>query len=289
MALALAVQPGCAQTADVTVGGVSFKACSGQYAGVSLPYREARINLDAGQRGALVLYLHGGSDKGNDNLKPVNEVAVGVIATYLKVHGISATFIVPQCPQDKNWGGTMNRPLAELLNSYLSQATVDPDRVYALGGSMGGSGTWSLVSDNPGLFAAAMPVAGDPSKALASNVAKTPIYTVMGTADEIMSIDVVQSFMEQLNEYDGVCYLDIEDGWTHEDTCQKSYTDERLDWVFAQRRQTTGIGTVEIDAEAPASYYSLDGKRLSNPVPGTVVLESRPMANGHRFTRKVIY
>ena len=47
-----------------------------------------------------------------------------------------------------------------------------------------------MLSSYPGLFAAAMPVAGKASKCNAENVAATPVLTVMGTADKIMKIDV---------------------------------------------------------------------------------------------------
>ena len=60
---------------------------------------------------------------------------------------------------------------------------------------MGGTGTWTMLSSYPGLFAAAMPVAGKASKCNAENVAATPVLTVMGTADKIMKIDVVQDFI----------------------------------------------------------------------------------------------
>lgn len=52
----------------------------------------------------------------------------------------------------------------------IMEDKVDGDRIYILGGSMGGTGTWSMASAYPGLFAAAMPVAGNPSKSIAENV-----------------------------------------------------------------------------------------------------------------------
>lgn len=101
---------------------------------------------------------------------------------------------------------------------------------------MGGTGTWSILSAYPNIFAAAMPVAGNPSRCDASNVATTPVLTVMGTMDKIMSIETVKSFAEQVNALGGNIRLEVEDGWTHEQTCIESYTSERLKTLFEYKK-----------------------------------------------------
>ena len=107
-----------------------------------------------------------------------------------------------------------------------------------MGGSMGGTGTWCQVSNYPDFYAAAMPVAGNPTGMSAEAVAKTPVYTVMGTADNIMSIDAVETFQTQVLAAGGILILEVETGWTHQDTCEKSYTDSRLEWLFSKTRAT---------------------------------------------------
>lgn len=44
----------------------------------------------------------------------------------------------------------------ELLRSYVQEGTVDADRIYVLGGSMGGTGTWCQLSYFPDFYAAAL-------------------------------------------------------------------------------------------------------------------------------------
>lgn len=48
-----------------------------------------------------------------------------------------------------------------------------------------------------------------------------------------MSIPAVEAFLLSADECDAEYNFDIEDGWTHEATCKRSYTSERLDWVFS--------------------------------------------------------
>ena len=215
------------------------------YGNITMPYRKALIAQDNEGPSALVVYLHGGSSKGNDNELPLQEPGTDSIANYLVRKSIKSIFVVPQCPKNKSWGGPMNNAVETMLNSLLSSGLVDADRVYIFGGSMGGTGTWGMVSAYPDLFAAAMPVAGNPSHSEAEAVSNTPIYTVMGTADTIMSIDVVTEFLRELESYGGEYMFDIEEGWTHQRTCIESYTEARLDWVFSHPANVASVNETE--------------------------------------------
>lgn len=129
----------------------------GKYVSGTLQYRMKKIAASASAKPILVIYLHGGSSKGNDNETQMNEKAVGVIAGYLTDNAIPSIFIVPQCPSSVSWGAKMNEPLAKLIEEY----EVSCDGVYVLGGSMGGTGTWSLANTYSEKFRGIMPVAGN--------------------------------------------------------------------------------------------------------------------------------
>ncbi len=230
--------------------------------GIETSYRVAHVNGTKHQ--SLVIYLHGGSSKGNDNETQMKEAGIDSIAHYLEQKAINAIFLVPQCPSDKSWGGAMLSVLKSLIDKYIQDPNMD---VYIFGGSMGGTGTWSMLSAYPGLFSAAMPVAGNPSKCDAGNVASTPVFTVMGTSDRIMNIETTSDFINELNARNGIAMIDIEEGWTHEMTCIQSYTMQRLDWVFAHSRNSSGIETPAVENRFVESmrYYTIDGRPLSDP------------------------
>jgi len=154
----------------------------GEYVSGILPYRMKNIAADGTGRPILVMYLHGGSSKGNDNEAQMKEAAVGVISKYLADNSISSIFIVPQCPSSGSWGAKMNEPLARLLEEYEDSC----DGIYVLGGSMGGTGTWSLANAYPEKFSGIMPVAGKPGTASAGNFKAMRVCTVMSESDEVM-------------------------------------------------------------------------------------------------------
>lgn len=259
--------------------------------GITMGYRKCVItNENSTEAPILVVYLHGGSSKGNDNEKQLLEPGTDSIARYLETHGINAIFLIPQCPTDKSWGGPMNTMLKAMIDRYASEGVADANRIYIFGGSMGGIGTWGMLSAYPNFFAAAMPVAANPSKTVVENVATTPACTVMGTADAIMKVETAASFVEELKALDDDVRMDVEEGWTHETTCIQSYTTTRLEWVFSHQRDTPSAISrpTSVSQVVSSQFFSIDGKRLSNPVASKLIIRRDILADGTTKVTKTV-
>lgn len=258
--------------------------------GMTLPYRKATIP-GTGDKASLVIYLHGGTSKGNDNEAQLKEPGVSNISTWLEDNGRKAIMIVPQCPKDKSWIDTTLDVVAGLLQTFIDRGVADEDKVYIFGGSMGGTGTWNMLASYPDMFAAAMPVAGNPSGLDAEKVAKTPLFTVMGTADRIMKISNVEDFLVKMDAYDAEYKFNIEEGWTHENVCEDSYTTERLNWVFRHvKGQSTGVAAVTAgDATVVNTvWYGTDGQKLlSEPTQKGIYIKTYLYDNGRQTSLKV--
>ena len=216
---------------------LTFSFESWTYENVTFPYRKAVVATGSGQpTPILVVYLHGGPKRGNDNVRQMQEQAIFTIAEYLKERNVHAVMLVPQCPDSLTWGVETNEAIRQLIKEYTEHGKVDAHRIYLFGGSMGGTGTWLMASTYPRLFAAIMPVAGNPETCDCNQVAKTPVYTVMGSEDRLMTIPRVNDFVERLKEKGGEVMMDVENGWGHVQTCTDSYTPQRLDWIFSHTR-----------------------------------------------------
>ncbi len=260
----------------VNAEGLNFEVCHGNYSGTDLPYRKAvcNSNSDGDGKFALVIYLHGGSSKGNDNAKQMDEKGIDSIANFIVRHHRKAVFVVPQCPADKSWGGQMLNVLKGLVDEQTQDSEMDRNRIYIFGGSMGGTGTWSMLSNYPGLFTAAMPVAGNPGQCIADNVAKTPVFTVMGTADRIMTMQTTADFIDKLYALGDETMFETEEGWSHEMTCIQSYTDQRIGWVMAHIKGEDGVESVRSEkAVCCTEYYALNGCRSDAPHNGIYVVK----------------
>lgn len=85
---------------------ISFSRETFCFGNITLPYRKADIS-GVEDKASLVVYLHGGSSKGNDNEIQITEPAVNSISMWLAANRHKAVMLVPQCPKDKSWMGAM--------------------------------------------------------------------------------------------------------------------------------------------------------------------------------------
>ncbi len=256
---------------------------------INLQYRKATIP-GFGDNASLVIYLHGGTSKGNDNESQMQEPGINAISTWFSNNKRKAIMLVPQCPTNMSWLGPMQDAIVSLLQTYIDKGVASASMVYILGGSMGGTGTWNMLSNHPDFFAAAMPVAGNPTGLDAEAVSKTPLFTVMGTADRIMKLSNVEDFLKKMDDCNAEYKFDIEDGWTHENVCEQSYTDERLNWLFQHTKESaTGINDIT-NGECGAArvvWYSVGGQRLtSQPVQKGIYIKTSIYNNGNVASEK---
>lgn len=90
-----------------------------------------------------ILFLHGAGQRGS-NLDDVKKYGVPKIVEQRAIFFLLS--ISPQSPCSEYWN-------VERLNTLLEQVIVsypvDPDRVYLIGLSMGGYGTWHLAAAQP--------------------------------------------------------------------------------------------------------------------------------------------
>lgn len=222
---------------DSLVNGVVFEPKSFFFADSYWPYRRCGFNVNKEEGTSLIVYLHGGSARGGDNGRQLKENGLEQITEYVKNKGMSAVIVVPQCPAEDPQGAMMDwvKMKEVIVNMIAFEKPCGSSKVYIFGGSMGGAAIWDMLSLYPDLFASAMICAANPRTCSASNVAKTPVYVVAGSADRLMGrrFAYLDHFLDMVGSCGGKCRLDVEQGWDHRRTCEESYTAERLDWVFS--------------------------------------------------------
>ena len=119
-----------------------------------LLYLPKNYYTDPTQRFPLVLFLHGAGERGTDLQKvtvhgPQKLAAAGQDLPYILVS--------PQCPDGQVWD---DEALFKLLEQVEATWRIDPRRIHVTGLSMGGSGTWAMITKHPELFASAAPICG---------------------------------------------------------------------------------------------------------------------------------
>lgn len=111
----------------------------------------------------------------------------------------------------KNLSELSEKDVLNVLEVVKKNYTVDPDRVYLLGHSMGGGGVWHLGLKYPGIWAALAPIAPATLRP-ASDVAKikhVPVILVQGAKDNLVKVERVRPWAEEMKKL-GMTYQYVE-------------------------------------------------------------------------------
>lgn len=188
------------------------------------------------ERYPLLLWLHGAGQSGSDNeaqmggaTKPFTDPA--------NQEERPCFVLAPQCP-DRNIGfkDAVAANLMTLVKSLCDSLPIDESRLYLTGSSMGGSGSWRIGTEYPGVFAAIVPLCGggDPSKAAA--LKDTPIWAFHGDKDEDVPLERSTSMIEAIQAAGGAkAQLSILEGEGHLIASGVYAKPELHEWIFAQR------------------------------------------------------
>jgi len=147
----------------------------------------------------LIMYLHGGSLRGED-LEKVRALGLPRIVEEDK----SFPFIVvsPLCPAGEIWTDT--DMLIGILDEVSSKYSVDPERIYLTGHSMGGRGALYFGYKHPERFAAIISISGNvPITAWVSRLKDVPVWLFHGVKDDLVPIKDSETMVEALKTAGG--------------------------------------------------------------------------------------
>ncbi len=187
----------------------------------------------------LIVYLHGGSGKGNDLEKILDE---GSLPGYLWFGQLSpaAYVLIPQLPEScKGWTDRAEA-LMKLISHVEADCAIDSGRVSLTGHSMGGTGAWAVALAYPKTFSAVAPLSGS-VQVTEQNLRKLenlPVWAVVGEADTIVPPDSSRKMIEQLSERNPEAKITELPGTDHFGVPELYLDSETglLDWLIAQKR-----------------------------------------------------
>lgn len=74
----------------------------------------------------------------------------------------------------------------ELVELLCKEFSININRIYVVGYSMGGFGAWEAILRWPDLFAAAVPVCGGGDESIAYRIRRIPVWAFHGLLDPIV-------------------------------------------------------------------------------------------------------
>lgn len=114
---------------------------------------------------------------------------------------------------DLYYQGAGEQDVIDVIDRIMSRYSVDENRVYLMGSSMGGLGTWRIGTLYSDRFAAIAPFCGWYGYDLLENLGNMKTYIVHGNADNVVPIKFEKNCAERLKKlgYD-VTFIEIENG-----------------------------------------------------------------------------
>ena len=260
-----------------------------------LPYRLILPeNYDETKTYPMLVFLHGAGERGNDN-----ELQFFHCVQYLHDNMPECIIVAPQCPANHQWVDTPwangaysidavpesneLKAVVELLQSLEEEFSVDSDRIYAAGISMGGFGTWDLMMRHNDYFAAGIPVCGGGDPSQGESLKDTPLYVFHGDADPAVPISGSTQTVDAIKEAGGtkVEYM-IYQGAGHGIWNTAFQMEGLLDKLLAQKlsdRYPTEE-SVEESSEAESSEEASSETPSAEPAVSETESESEDGENG---------
>ena len=178
-------------------------------------------NYSEGKEFPLMLFLHGAGERGSDNEKQLVHGSK-LFLDSTNQSNFPAVVVFPQCPHNSYWANAdvdrsgpgvklkfkENAPatwpmelVIKLVDSLKQDDHIKKDQIYVGGLSMGGMGTFEILSRRPETFAAAFAICGGGSTAAVSKYAKnTPMWIFHGAKDDVVnpkhSLEMVEALLE---------------------------------------------------------------------------------------------
>ena len=187
---------------------------------------------------ALVTHLHG---LGGENQATANLSGSTFFSNIRKSeYGEDTIYLLPQCPVGMTWPDDRDtiRVAYRLIMDLCQHLSIDESRLYISGHSNGSKGVAYMLMEYPNTFAAA--VMGSGASGLSyytnlENIATTPIWMFIGTADEIPGFyknvnDLYEALMQMGAD---VKYTEYK-GLKHNIFSTVGNEEGLVDWVYAR-------------------------------------------------------
>ena len=203
-------------------------------------------NYDPKKKYPLVLYLHGGGGRGTDNLKQI-EGGNGYLIdffTQAETQSRYPSFVVaPQSPMQEGWieydSMTPTRQLRlvfELIEDLRGTYHIDGHRLYVAGQSMGGFGTFAIISEHPRLFAAGLALCGGGDESKVARLIRTPVWAFHGEKDEAVKVERSRNIEAAIRKAGGQARYTEYAGEGHNIWPKVVKEPQLRPWLFAKRK-----------------------------------------------------
>ena len=189
----------------------------------------------------LVVFLHGSGDDDYDAQWVLSYGLPSVLAEGDQPASFDAVVLMPQAGPGTSWW-SLRQPEAvdALIVDVVDRYDIDPDAISITGLSMGGFGTWHMITRFPDRFARAASISGSGygSVSIPEEVdpctIETEVRSIHGTEDPVALPALVSEAIGAINDRCSTSYeVEFLDGEGHFSTFERVYGDAGfLEWLL---------------------------------------------------------
>ncbi|MEO6995656.1 MAG: PHB depolymerase family esterase [Lacunisphaera sp.] len=241
-----------------------------------LPYRYlVPAGYNAGHDYPLIVFLHGSGERGSDNTAQLNNNANGALQLVSGANQ-SATpcfMIAPQASVNEGWNANTLGQVIRAIQVLETNYSIDLNRIYVTGLSMGGGGTWDIITRFPNFFAAAVPMSGWGAGSY-EKITALPIWAFHSANDGTVAVSGSDNAVGAVRQLGGrVIYTRYATGghgiWP------TAYANPYLfPWLMAQHRNQAMAGVPIVSVVSPTPHV------LSPPAVSTLTISGTASVPG---------
>ena len=186
--------------------------------------------FDANASYPAIFFLHGAGSRGNN----MDNLIVNPFFQDIQKHrDFPFVIIAPLCTEN-TWFDLWERLMA-LVKQSASLPYVDENRIYLMGASMGGYGTWQLAMSLPEQFAAIVPICGGGLFWNAARLVNIPVWAFHGAKDTVIPVEESQKMVDAVNASGGNAKLTIYPENDHNAWSDTYSNPEVFAWLLSHR------------------------------------------------------
>lgn len=176
----------------------------------------------------VIIGLHGAGGRGRDT----DVLATNPMFGETEKHNLDAVFVAPQCYVN-SWFDIFEQ-LQDFVKFIVKSDFCDANKVYLMGASMGGYGTWQLAMTMPEYFAAIVPICGGGMYWNAGRLKNVPVWAFHGAKDPTVFCEESKKMVNAVNNCGGNAKLTIYDDVEHNSWIGAYNTKEMFDWLLSK-------------------------------------------------------
>jgi predicted peptidase len=216
-----------------------------------------RRNPQSGRTYPLVVFLHGGGERGLNNITQITANQGAVAFADPERQASDPSFVLaPQVPTPRtnNWTTpAIQAALLELIDAVTTSYPINQDRLYLSGLSMGAFGSFDLLPRYPDKFAAALLIAGGGNTEQMPLITGLPMWITHSIDDP--TVNYVTGSLANVNALEAAGARVTRGAWPGNLPERTAEAEARRLWRMAERNDSHILFTTYLAGTTPVNPH----------------------------------